>query len=116
MKVLRIKSKERIIYEVDDSNFHPQQVLDQFEESVRKIGEHFSDWSGNPYQSVHSTALYDIIVNEEKRENGLKQGLSNSSVSAVKAIWLLAPMKVLNIGSTIRTRVLFRLVGQTPEI
>ena len=88
----KIEGKEYTLYEVDDSNFHPQQVLDQFEESARKIGEHFSDWSGNPYQSVHSTALYDIIVNEEKRENGLKQGLSNSSVSAAaKAIWLLAP-------------------------
>ena len=41
----KIEEKEYTLYEVDDSNFHPQQVLDQFEESARKIGEHFSDWS-----------------------------------------------------------------------
>ena len=80
------------VAEIDDPEFHPEQVLEKLEESARKIGEHFSDWSGNPYQNLHNTALYDMIVNEEKREEGLKKGLQHTSLSkASTAFWLIAP-------------------------
>ena len=80
------------VAEIDDPEFHPEQVLEKLEESARKIGEHFSDWSGSPYQNLHNTALYDMIVNEEKREEGLKKGLPQTSLSkASTAFWLIAP-------------------------
>ena len=88
----KIDSEAYTVAEIDDPEFHPEQVLEKLEESARKIGEHFSDWSRNPYQNLHNTALYDMIVNEEKREEGLKKGLPQTSLSkASTAFWLIAP-------------------------
>ena len=88
----KIDGEAYTIAEINDPEFHPEQILDKIEESTRKIGEHFSDWSGSPYQNLHNTALYDMVVNEEKREEGLKKGLPHTSLSkASTAFWLIAP-------------------------
>ena len=88
----KIEGEDYTIAQIDDPDFRPEQFIDQLEDSARKIGQHFANWSGNPYKNSHSTALYDLILNEDKREEHLRKGLPTSSLAtSSKACWLIAP-------------------------
>ena len=76
----KIEGEDYTIAQIDDPEFHPEQFIDQLEDSARKIGQHFANWSGNPYKKYHSTALYDLILNEEKQDELLRKGLPASSL------------------------------------
>jgi hypothetical protein len=88
----QIENKAYGIYEMQFSDLEALGITSKLEESARKIGANFAEWQSSPYKNYHNSALYEIILNEEKREELLRKGLPTSLLSASsKACWLIAP-------------------------
>ena len=77
----------------DDPEFDINEVLEEFEETVPKIAEKYSDWDGSPYKDSHQPGLFEATMSLEKRETILSKGFSGETNigQASKTLWLLAP-------------------------
>ena len=80
------------IYEVQYADFEALEISSKLEDSARKIGGNFAEWQSSPYKNYHNSVLYELILNEDKREEHLRKGLPTSSLAtSSKACWLIAP-------------------------
>lgn len=77
----------------DDPEFDISEVLDEYEKTVPKIAEKYSDWDSSPYKGSHQPVLYEASMSPEKRETILRKGLSGETNlgQTSKMLWLLAP-------------------------
>ena len=77
----------------DDPEFDISEVLDEYEKTVPKIAEKYSDWDSSPYKGSHQPVLYEASMSPEKRETILRKGLSGETNlgQTSKTLWLLAP-------------------------
>ena len=88
----QIDKKAYGIYEMQFAELKALGISSKLEESARKIGGNFAEWQSSPYKNYHNSALYEIILNEEKHEELLRKGLPTSTLAASsKACWLIAP-------------------------
>ena len=80
------------IYEVQFADYEALEISNKLEDSARKIGGNFAEWQSSPYKNYHNSVLYELILNEDKREEILRKGLPTSTLAASsKACWLIAP-------------------------
>ena len=80
-------------YLFDDPEFDIGEVLEEFESTVPKIAEKYSNWDSSPYRSSHQPVLYEVTMSLERREDLLRKGFSGETNvgQASKTLWLLAP-------------------------
>ena len=64
----KIDGVEYTALRINDLDFHPNQVIEEYEETVRKIGEKFGDWKGTPFNKAHQAIAYEAAMFPEKRE------------------------------------------------
>jgi hypothetical protein len=76
----------------EEQDFDLREVLKEYEKTVTKIAEKYSDWQGTPYSRTHHSLLYEATISREKRADILRKGFSGETNlgQASKTLWLLA--------------------------
>ena len=89
----KIDGVEYTALRITDSDFHPDQIMDEFEETVRIIGEKFRLWKGTPFNKAHQPKVYEAIMFPEKRAKLLTEGISQKvqTLGGQIPYWVIAP-------------------------